>query len=277
MAFQTFDAGAVSLAAANWSGAGFGSDAELLISQGEQIINQDLDHSASNIQAFVIGSQFRGLFGDSAASATFDVNNTSTIAEPYFHYLARAGAAFYEPDATCRNLWVNSGGSFFATGGAFTSVAVSRGTFHAKEAAVVTTLRMWGGVGELEANATGVTLAHVMGGARLTTRRDGAYLMTDRSTLIVDHRGGSPDIELTMQHPLSMVILRNGTIDDVVQDAGIIDMLQSLGEVGIGADAYTIGDPRFAKVYYQQGIHTVAAATPLTGGVAAPPVQSAPV
>jgi len=196
MALAYLNAGAVSFAAANWSDAtGFADNATLVAKLTGQTVSSDLDYSGltTGINRLYVTVGSNGSIGTSASgSLKVDIddstgdwssaNSTRSRLEMFANsgqfYINAGGAS-----GVISNSFIDTGGTFYFTGGTWTLAKITRGTFNVNESSTLVTLWVWGPAsGTIEAKTSGLTTLHMLGGS-VVLRRAGTTINLYGGTL----------------------------------------------------------------------------------------------
>lgn len=178
MALEYLNAGAVSFAAANWSAAtGFVDNATLVAKLTGQTISADLDWSGltTGINRFLLPVGSNGSVGTSAqGSLIVDIDDSTgdwssaNATRSRLEVFANSGQFYINAggaSGVISNSFIDTGGTFYFTGGTFTLAKVTRGTFNVNESTTLGTLWVWGPAsGTIAPKTSGLTTLHVLGG-----------------------------------------------------------------------------------------------------------------
>lgn len=205
MATAYLNDGATSFAAASWSDAtGFANGATLVVPTGGQSITASLDQSAlTGINFFRVSRPFTGNIGSPSAGplkvdvddVTGEWNSGAGAGYAKLEYLAGGGQMYYQAAGNsnvCENLFIDTGGEFYAMGGTFNYVKIyraSRVNFNASSTIGTANLYGPGGV-TLEYKSSGLTTLNVFGGSHVV-RRPGTTINVYGGTVTYDVETGT--------------------------------------------------------------------------------------
>lgn len=178
MALEYLNDGAVSFAAANWSAAtGFADNATLVATLTGQTVSSDLDWSGltTGINRFYVTVGSNGSIGTSASgSLKVDIDDSTgdwssaNATRSRLEVFANSGQFYINAggaSGVISNSFVDTGGTFYFTGGTWTLAKITRGTFNVNESSTLGTLWVWGPAsGTIEAKTSGLTTLNMLGG-----------------------------------------------------------------------------------------------------------------
>jgi len=264
MAFTNLNENATSVAAANWEDAtGFAAGAELEISDGSVAILNDLDQSASDIEALVITEGRTGDIGKAGTPLQCQVDNSTDARVEY----RASGGRFYfthaDNTSTCEYFIANStGGSVYIEGGTIDDLEVARVAYLEIGAnAVVTNAKLGDGRGVIENNATGMTSCEIFGG-HWTIKRDGTYKIHGDAVVVFDIPDSSPTMSVEQTGRASKVYFKRcATVATVTHNSGL-QATVGVAEraVNLGGSAYNRGPASLARTAFRD-VDTIATPT----------------
>lgn len=232
MAVAFLNDGATSLAAANWSDAtGFTAAAQLVIRSGSQSIISDLNQSASSIEYLDVQAGFSGNIGSASTSLQCDVDGTTespTTRVSRIRYFASGGNMWFNANGSntlAHFVEINTGGTFWATGGIQKNVVLQRGTLRVA-AAVAGTGGVWrfsGGQSTIDyAASSAIPQLDVSGGTHVLNRNATTNNVYG-GTLTIDAAGLA--ITTLNVYGGTVRLLNSGTITTVTLLGGTLDCL----------------------------------------------------
>lgn len=239
----TLNAGAVSIAAANWSDAsGFGhANPKLLIVAGDenQTISSNLDQSAASAVDLlhIFGGSPR-VIGTANGPMIVKPDNTYTT-EPNFIWRCIGGVLYLEfVTNECPLVVLAGGGEIFIQDGAITRLVVEGPKVTVAGAADVTTeLIVNKGTATFEASSDTIPTARVNGGYLDCRRRIETEFKLNNGVLRLYNTTGSACATGTMTGGL--FIPEAGAVSTINRDGGLLDLDAARASVALGATAIT--------------------------------------
>lgn len=247
MATEYLNEGAVTMAAAGWSGSGIADSNDFKIEKKFGPITAGLDHSSltTGIESmeFTVGAS--GIVGggsagplilDADASADAFVRNNGKVTL----YLDAGGGSgvinYFDAGAFSRN--------FLQGSGTFGTIYSRGGSIDVNESTVITNAKLMGGSGTLNYNSTKLTAITVSGGSWII-KRACTLLTVKGGTVIYDPDDAASHTSTALVMDGGEIDWRAGDIPTVTGNAGLINWANARTSITPGATSFTVSGTQF--------------------------------
>lgn len=269
---QTFIKGATTMAAAAWSGAGFGDAAELVVGEGPSIIVDGLDQLAATTDSTgginylqIMEGFLNGRIGSAGSPLKFEVDGGSYTSKA--NVLIRGGSEIHlhtEQQAVPLTVIDAPGCTVTLHAGTWTKVILIRGTLIKETGATITTLIMEGGEFRDRKSGNRITNFKASGGVSKHYQIPTNYDISN-ATATLEEAGGTASTTGEVWAG-GRVIARAGDLPTFIGHGGgaiDFDPIEDITAGGTSFEAY--GSFRIGNRYHSQVTLTIANPDGLTG------------
>lgn len=251
MAIEFLAEGAVTLAAAAWTGSGFADNATLVINKpfgnGSPLTTgTDQSGLTVGIDYLDVMKGAVGQLGTGALPLTVDADSAAgdriTNHGAVKLYLDAGGGS-----ATINNFDCGAGSQNYLVGGTFGQTTVQGGLFNANESTVLTNLDGYGGQGEVAYKSDKITLCRIMRGTWVIRRACTHLIIGDQARVIFDPDDAASHTSTAITNYGGHLDWRAGAVPTVNSIGGTIDFSQARAVFAPGATAFNLGGTRIIE------------------------------